>query len=111
MDASDMELLTLAARAAGYEVARVADDGRAVMLAGMQEPWNPRDDDADAFRLAMKARVSITPSTVFVLAQGLSKHRETYADHGGDEMAAARLAILRAAAVVGKALAGEKEGR
>jgi hypothetical protein len=43
---TDTKQLKYAAKAAGFEVARIADDGKALMLHGAQEPWNPRTHNA-----------------------------------------------------------------
>ena len=58
----DRELLELAARAAGYDVARHSDDGASLLLFGVQEPWNPLTDDGDALRLAVKLEIHVQPS-------------------------------------------------
>ena len=47
----DTKQLKHAAKAAGFKVARIADDGKALMLHGAQEPWNPRTDNGQAFEL------------------------------------------------------------
>lgn len=48
----DRALIRKAALAVGYEVARLADDKRALILFGVHKPWSPLDSDADVFRLA-----------------------------------------------------------
>ena len=58
---SEIETLKLAAQAAGCRVARVADDGAALLLEGIQRPWNPLADDGDALRLAAALRLRIYP--------------------------------------------------
>lgn len=55
----DMRLVEQAAQAAGFGLARWSDDGRGLLLTGVQEPWNPLDDDGDALRLAVKLRMVI----------------------------------------------------
>lgn len=40
-------------------MARIADDGKALMLHGAQEPWNPRTDNGHAFQLSMIARIMV----------------------------------------------------
>ena len=49
---TEKKMLEFAAKAAGYQVARIADDGESLLLVGVQEPWNPRRYDGDALRLA-----------------------------------------------------------
>jgi hypothetical protein len=58
-DTTDDELLEDAAHAAGNEVARWSDDGAALLLEGIQEPWDPLSDDGDALRLAAQLRISV----------------------------------------------------
>jgi hypothetical protein len=55
----DMRLVEKAAKAAGYGVGRWSDDGRGLLLVGVQEPWNPLEDDGDALRLAVKLGISL----------------------------------------------------
>ena len=78
---TDKELIELAAKAAGYP----PDDS-----AWDDEIWNPFEDDGDALRLAVK--IKWVPSRVEVV--GLSMNEDPYA--------AARRAIVRAAAEIGK---------
>ena len=93
---TDRELLELAAKAAGHKVVRPADycDG-AVMLEGIQEPWNPLEYDHDALRLAVKLNllvlhdVHIAPVNIW---------------EGEDPYAATRRAIVRAAAEIGRGM-------
>ena len=47
-------LIQEAAKAASYGIARWSDDGKGLLLTGVQEPWNPWDDDGDAMRLAVR---------------------------------------------------------
>ena len=71
---TDLELLEAAALAIGHRVVGV--NGEGVMLEGVQAPWSPLTDDGDAFRLAVRLNI-VRP----------------------DEYAAARRAIVRAAAM------------
>ena len=77
----DMRLMEKAAKAAGYGVARWSDDGRGLLLTGVQEPWNPLEDDGDALRLAVMLGLQI-------------RH------YDGDPCAATRHAIVQAAAAM-----------
>ena len=104
------ELLELAAKAAGIEHHGYCSDG--YLLTGDGESgaytrWNPRHDDGDAFRLAVKLRIAVTHP------EGDDLVRVWYGDMwtgpiyeylGDDPCAATRLAILRAAAEIGKAM-------
>ena len=105
------ELLTLAAKAAGYQVchfgcpfpgAFVADD-----LKGLSFYWNPRDSSAEAFELAVKLRLRVEccdNGRIYVWRGAALVHRGVALHENNDaEMnAAARLAILRAAAEIGR---------
>ena len=100
---SDRELLELAAKAAGVEVEWRRSAGAYYYdnpETGREE-WNPRDDDGQALRLAVKLQLEI------------------YIDHGGVavrthcglktlekkcDAAATRLAIFRAAAAIGETM-------
>lgn len=102
---ADRELLELAAKAAGYKFHEndgqlwVYYDGTGFRI------WNPRDDDGDALRLAVKLNICIRTCERHVTAWfdggsiGVS-HFEC----GGDHYVATRHAILRAAAEVGRAM-------
>lgn len=89
---SDQQLLGLAAKAAGY-VVRWYDDSLAYgPTFGIEvesgnpsgfEPWNPLEDDGDAFRLAFALGIRI---------------------HWFGVIAEVRRAIVRAAAEIGKAM-------
>lgn len=110
---TDRELLELAAKAAGLqiatwgepddysprngEVAYIQDDER-----GWYE-WNPLDDDGDALRLAVKLRMNMLFPTAVgkdeIHVSGLARHREMLFN---DSYAATRRAIVRAAAEIGR---------
>jgi hypothetical protein len=71
--------------------------------------WSPRTDCGDAFRLAVKLNMGVqsngpehrqAPNCTVVL---FGEHSRITQEHDGDEEAATRLAILRAAAAVGAA--------
>jgi hypothetical protein len=69
---TDRELLKLAAKAAGYNMAKVLD-GYPMYMEGYGI-WNPLTDDGDALRLAVKPKVEhgvISISVLFRSAQGL----------------------------------------
>lgn len=113
MTDGDRTLLERAARAAGYEIARWTDDGTALLLVGVQRPWNslhpnPHSDCmGDALRLAVRLGLVLNLSPredcrgqTVVTYWGVCKIEEP-----GDESreVAACRAITRAAA----AMAGE----
>ncbi|MGL4648237.1 MAG: hypothetical protein ACRC1H_02415, partial [Caldilineaceae bacterium] len=58
--ATDRELLTLAAQAAGLEILRWATDDYAIVQDGeAQIGWQPLVFDSDALRLAVTLRISV----------------------------------------------------
>jgi len=100
---SDTKQLKHAAKAAGFKVARIADDGKALMLHGAQEPWNPRTDNGQAFELSMIARIMVRQIGPYVYAVGKTQHQVRF-DDSGDMMKAAREAVFMAAVEIGKAM-------
>ena len=99
------ELLTLAAKAAGYRLchfgcpfqgAFVEDD-----LKGRSFYWNPRDSSADAFELIVLLNIRFAGEWGGY-AEALPGILEYHEEAGKDTCAAARLAILRAAAEIGR---------
>ncbi|MFZ2306818.1 MAG: hypothetical protein WAW73_20280 [Rhodoferax sp.] len=110
---NDRELLELAAKAAGIELA-FNDDGSPGRFVGYWRPkwipWNPRDDDGDSRRLEVDLNIevrfhlagSIPGVTATVVSDSrLPVPREPW---GSDKRAATRLAVLRAAAEIGRAM-------
>ena len=89
------ELVQEAAKAAGYGIARWSDDGKGLLLTGVQEPWNPWDDDGDAFRLAVRRGLFGAPFAAleFVAAMGEATEEERLAAtrHAIVEMAVASM--------------------
>lgn len=104
------DLLTLAAKACGYEIARVSDDGDGLMLVGVQEVWAPHLDDGDGAR--MEAHLRLEPKWPWLdgpaigvgcqQAMGYEYSFERFDKHNNDRQAARRWASLRAAAQVGR---------
>lgn len=91
---TDMRLVEKAARAAGYGLARWDDRGQGLILTGIQEPWNPLDDDGDALRLAVKLGISLQ-----FIEDRYSVSRRTVWDicccwEGGDRVALIRRMIV-----------------
>jgi hypothetical protein len=112
---TDRELLELAAKAAGYQLHVWGTKG-AENVARIDLPnnprWNPRDDDGDALRLAVKLNLAIRPlnKCVFVESDpetllGLSQYSalEMYGKDI-DPCAATRRAIVCVAADIGEAM-------
>ncbi|WCW05354.1 hypothetical protein [Pseudomonas aeruginosa] len=117
---NDRTLLELAARAAGMNIQRSRLDdplhrdflmnGEGVRNPGQCSfPWNPRDDDGDALRLAVKLGIVVTPDRenqrTLVSNSAGHEYCAIYWDKLG-EMAATRLAITEAAAEIGKSMRG-----
>ncbi|AOX41470.1 hypothetical protein CVT20_03880 [Pseudomonas aeruginosa] len=111
---TDRELLELAARAAGYQFSysyrSLSSPAVPVILAetGRWRKWDPRHDDGDALRLAVKLRLDITFYNGFqeVAAEpsngdGMNPCQEVFTEN---PYAATRRAITRAAAAIGKSL-------
>jgi hypothetical protein len=109
---TDRELLEMAAKAAGYKVVQHAEDGSAWCVPLDKEGfgfwWNPLADDGDALRLAVKLGLVLNLSPrqdgrgqTVVTYHGVCKIEEPC--ECGNEVAARR-AIVRAAAEIGRAM-------
>ena len=110
---SDRELLELAANAADIRHEGFLSTGALWAMVGKKgtyNQWNPLTDDGDALRLAVKLGLAIRalekcvyvesdPETL--LGQSSVSELEMYK---GDPYAATRLAIVRAAAEIGKGM-------
>ena len=96
MTDSAIEMLRLAAKAAGHEFGVDARGPWIIDTAGVWTRWNPRDDSGQALELAVKLQIDIDfPSDHNVFAYGL------WAEPVGlDRLAATRRAIVRAAAAM-----------
>lgn len=111
MNDNDMELLELAAKAAGMKPSYV--DG--VIYAGFgSRVWGPLNDDGDALRLAAKLKIDLSFDNCGVEAVWIDEDiSETYRlrENANDafdgfevKLSATRRAIVRAAAEIGKAM-------
>jgi hypothetical protein len=102
---TDRELLELAAKAAGVEVAQfeLADGCFEDTFRTADGYWNPLTDDGDALRLAMKLAIHMRPYNNAVFAEH-SAVFNIYEDYNNNPEAAARRAIVRAAAEIGKGM-------
>jgi len=105
---NDRELLGLAAKAIGLKLRYNYLGGR-----DANQPWNPLEDDGDAFRLAVELDIATEPysperSTVAYIDSGIHKGLENVESprewFDNDPYAATRRAIVRAAAEIGKQL-------
>lgn len=118
---SDRELLELAAKAAGYQIhiwGTPGEENCARMDTTVGDRWNPITDDGDALRLAVKLRITVHHPNPADLGGGyvtarLCLYRYRYhflkesffvESFDGDDCAAVRRAIVRAAAEIGKTL-------
>lgn len=102
---TDLELLGLAAKAAGIEWPQKIDSF--ALQRGDQKIWNPLTDDGDALRLANKLYMSISTGPMETRANTISGalrgafFRESILE---DQEKAVRRVIVCAAAEVGKSL-------
>lgn len=108
---TDRELLELVAKAAGVGPIRgfdygFGDRGAAVLIdtgSAAAQRWNPLTDDGDALRLAvkLKIRIGFRPCAYADTPAGM---RFFGARDGDDQFSRTRLAIVRAAAEIGRAM-------
>jgi hypothetical protein len=103
---TDLELLELAAKAAGVNGTYFSTfAGDEAPLSDGEGPWNPLTDDGDALRLAVKLNLQIQLAYAFGY-QSPSKVvvNNCEAVLAPDPYAATRRAIVRAAAEIGKGM-------
>lgn len=106
---NDRELLELAAKAVGPEIEW---DGDGWVITSKfkghltnYEAWNPRTDDGDGARMEAILGIHTTwHSDGVVCGKKWAGSTEIFDDHGGDKQSARRLASLRVAAEIGKAM-------
>ena len=103
---TDRELLELAAKAAGLEPFKawgmtfVMGDGSPA-----KREWNPLTDDGDALRLAVNLGIRLEPMAGYCVAYTGSVCATQFSEIVDDDpYAAARRAIVRAAAGIGQSL-------
>lgn len=111
---TDRELLELAAKAAGVPIVFNQFMRYPALFTGAEKdgdpviPWNPLEDDGDALRLAVRLRLQVQPRNKTVAAiqyahvEAPPMALEFYELYDGDELAATRRAIVRAAAEIGR---------
>jgi hypothetical protein len=99
---TDFELLDQAATAADIEIHGWATaDGDllyAIIGEDQDDAWNPLADDGDALRLAVKLRMNVDILDEGSAAQIVNEHFGSEEPSNGDNYAATRRAIVRAAA-------------
>ena len=98
---TDRELLELAAKAAGYNMAKVLD-GYPMYMEGYGI-WNPLADDGDAMRLMVRLRLE--PRFIDNSHRNGAEPSRVTLHNYGDPLAATRRAIVRAAAEIGRGIA------
>ena len=91
-----LELLEMAAKAAGYDY---RPQNRAIVTDGIPSNWDPLTDDGDALRLAVYLFRDIH---FWYFDNSVSVGNERRVVCGDDPCAATRLAIVRAAAEIGR---------
>lgn len=101
---TDDELIAFAAKAAGLSNPSGDDDIWHDATVGHDVQWNPLEDDGDTLRLAIRLEINVTFSRKYVTACAESRAGVGISEHSKDRNAAVRLAILRVAAEIGKAV-------
>lgn len=103
----DRELLELAAKAAGYDVVwHHANQCFMITEGKLERRWNPLTDDGDCARMEeyLKLNVEWCGSHVMVTdSESSARCSEHFISHRNDQ-AARRLASLRVAAEIGRAM-------
>lgn len=113
---TDKELLELAAKAAGIDLAGynwfdtpfyTGFERRNLCEGGFDLPvssWNPLTDDGDALRLAVKLNIDVMPKWGGESCAAISDGGHFFEPRESDPLAATRRAIVRAAAAIGEKL-------
>ena len=101
-------LLSFAAKAAGILLAHWNDGGECYssgpgFILPSNAIWNPLADDGDALRLAVKLGLTLVIESDMVFCRN-QRSDKAFCERGSDRNAATRLAIVRAAAEIGKAM-------
>ncbi len=96
---NDRELLSRAAKAAGYDYKPA---NGAIVVDGIPGRWDPLSDDGDALRLAVQLRILVESCAFqsYACARVDSKRVYVTEPHDGDVFASTRRAIVRAAAAL-----------
>ena len=102
---NDRELLELAAKAIGCTIRGKADEEYYNLHEAddTHSLWNPLTDDGDALRLAVELDLLIMPYPLDMAIRVTRLDQpETIEYYTGDQLAATRRAIVRAAAEIGR---------
>lgn len=109
---TDQELLTYAAKAAGISKDRINPlrPSTNIGLDDYKKPWNPLENDADAFQLMVKLNIEIEFSDCEVAATFYNKKRiddrfliEFFTSED-EKLKASKRIVTRAAAEIGKGM-------
>ena len=104
---TDRELLELAAKACGYTIRENGTDVNGetwYWCEQIADCWNPLNDNGDALRLAVKLQLAIAIDSDRSWSHHVNVMMGSEVMHNGDQEAATRRAIVRAAAELGKVL-------
>lgn len=109
---NDIELLSLAAKAAGIELQCSRVIGQSPRKSSCWSVWNPGQDDGDCARMEAAIGIDIEWQHIGVIARKLEHRidkkdvivREAYGHHEGDRNAARRAASLKVAAEIGRSM-------
>lgn len=116
---TDRELLEMAAKACGKYAPKedcpngwhgIDPDGYGVFTMGGEGrfpdyAWNPKNDDGDGASMEAALGIRVTwHSDGVVCGLRWAGSTELFDDHGGDKQAARRMASLRVAAEIGRAM-------
>lgn len=109
---TDRELLEFAAKAAGHTVEAYSEEQGLLIKVrdGVSAWWNPKANDGDALRLAVRLGllIYVFPDAKFTAIrlpnEEIGGKYDEVEMHGYDSCAATRLAINRSAAEIGKAM-------
>lgn len=106
---TDIELLELAAKAAGFQNWTVRSDSLFIETGSSRGDngyyWNPLTDDSDAFRLAVKLGLIVDTHGMHtrITLPFAFDYLVHESHHDADALTATRRAIVRAAAAIGGA--------
>lgn len=124
---SNREMLELAAKAAGYVINVARQDARdsiverktykdkkdtratSLWIIGISPWWNPLLDDRQAFRLAVDLGLHVSVFKTFTIVYHDTDIGTVVENHYDDRYAATRLAITRAAALIGRRITENDE--
>jgi hypothetical protein len=108
---TDREQHELAAKAAGLAITWKEGHCKGGPFAAAfigDQSWRPKENDGDAFRLAVMLRLGVNITSglkwTSITYFRVSKMPTVVEDHGDDPLAATRLAIFRAAVEIGRSL-------